>query len=260
MARRVAVVTGASSGIGEVFARKLAPGHDLLLVARRRERLEALAAELGESSGGRVEVLEADLASEGGLATVAERIVAEANVDLLVNNAGFGASGYFWEADRDRQEEMHRLHVMAVVRLCHVALKKMVAQNAGGIINVASVAAFVHAPGSASYGATKAWMTHFTEGLDLDLKAAGSAVKVQALSPGFTYSEFHDVLGCDRSRLAPRAWWLDAEFVVEESLRGLRRGKLFVVPDWKYKALVSVVSRLPVGIRVGLEGRRKRKK
>jgi short-subunit dehydrogenase len=140
-----------------------------------------------------------------------------------------------------------------------VALKKMVAQNAGGIINVASVAAFVHAPGSASYGATKAWVTHFTEGLYLDLKAAGSAVKVQALCPGFTHSEFHDVLQRDRSKLAPKSWWLDPNFVVEESLRGLRRGQLFVVPDWKYKMLVNVVSRLPVGLRVWGEGKRNRK-
>lgn len=259
MARPVAVVTGASSGIGEVFARKLAVGHDLLLIARRRERLEALAAELAGQWGGRVEVLEADLATEAGVAAAAERIAAEANLDLLVNNAGFGVSGSFWETDLGRQEEMHRLHVMAVVRLCHAALQKMVARNSGGIINVASVASFVHAPGSASYGATKAWMTHFTEGLSLDLKAAGSAVQVQALCPGFTYSEFHDVLGRDRAKLAPKAWWLDTEFVVEESLQGLRGGKLFVVPDWKYRALVGVVPRLPVGVRVRMEEKRNRK-
>jgi uncharacterized protein len=259
MARAVAVVTGASSGIGEVFARKLAAGHDLLLIARRRVRLEALASELAGKSGAKVEVLEADLAHEDGLAIAAERVAMEPNLELLVNNAGFGASGYFWEADRERQEEMHRLHVMAVMRLCHTALGKMVAQNRGGIINVASVAAFVHAPGSASYGATKSWMTHFTEGLYLDLKAAGSAVKVQALCPGFTYSEFHDVLGRERTRLAPKSWWLDANFVVEESLRGLRRGKLFVVPDWKYRTLVRVMSRLPVGMRVAAEGMRNRK-
>ena len=259
MARTVAAVTGASSGMGEVFARKLAAGHDLLLIARRRDRLEALASELAARSGARVNVLEADLASEPGLAIAAERIGAERNLELLVNNAGFGASGYFWEADLARQEEMHRLHVMAVMRLCHVALRTMVARNTGGIINVASVAAFVHAPGSASYGGTKAWMTHFTEGLYLDLKAAGSAVKVQALCPGFTWSEFHDVLGRDRTKLAPKSWWLDANFVVEESLRGLRRGKLFVVPDWKYKTLVGVMSRLPAGMRVWAEGMRNQK-
>jgi short-subunit dehydrogenase len=258
MARPVAVVTGASSGIGEVFARKLAAAHDLLLIARRRDRLERLASELMAQPGARVEVLQADLASEKGLALAAERIGSEANLDLLVNNAGFGLSGSFWQADRERLEEMHRLHVMAVTRLCHAALKKMVERNAGGIINVASVAGFVHAPGSASYGATKAWMTHFTEGLYLDLKAAKSAVKVQALCPGFTYSEFHDVLGRDRTKLAPQSWWLDPNFVVEESLRGLRRGKLLVVPDWKYRTLVRFVTRLPVGLRVWVEGQRNR--
>src|ERR1039458_6773430 len=110
MARPVAVVTGASSGIGEVFARKLAADQDLLLIARRRDRLESLASELTAQTGARVEVLEADLASEQGLTIAAERIGAERNLDLLVNNAGFGLSGYFWETDRDRQEEMHRLH------------------------------------------------------------------------------------------------------------------------------------------------------
>lgn len=259
MARSLAVVTGASSGIGAVFARKLAADQDLLLVARRRERLETLAAEIAQDSEARVEVMEADLAGEGALAAVVERIAAETRLGLLVNNAGFGTAGYFWESDLERQEEMHRLHVMAVVRLCHAALRNMTSRNAGAIINVASVASFVHSPGSASYGATKAWMTHFTEGLYLDLRAAGSAVKVQALCPGFTYSEFHDVLGRDRTKLAPQSFWLDASFVVEESLRGLRRGKLFVVPDWKYKALVSVVSRLPVGVRVAAEGMRNRK-
>lgn len=141
MARTTAVITGASSGIGEVFARKLAAEHDLLLVARRKEKLEALAAELRERYGTAVAVLQADLADEQGLQNAAERIEAEENLGLLVNNAGFGAGGLFWEADLGRQEEMHRLHVMAVVRLTHVALKKMVAKNAGGIINVASVAA-----------------------------------------------------------------------------------------------------------------------
>lgn len=259
MARPLAMITGASSGIGEVFARKVAATHDLLLVARRKDRLESLAAALKARFDARVDVLAADLAEERGLAAAAARIEAESGLALLVNNAGFGTMGWFWESDRARQEEMHRLHVMAVVRLCHAALSAMTAKNAGAIINVASVAAFVHAPGSASYGATKAWMTHFTEGLCLDLKAAGSAVQVQALCPGFTYSEFHDVLGRDRTKLAPRSWWLDAEFVVEESLRGLRRGKLLVVPDWKYRTLVRVVARLPVAWRLAAEGKRNRK-
>lgn len=253
MAKAVAAITGASSGIGAVFARKLAAEHDLLLIARRLEKLEALAAELRGSFGSAVEILAADLAEEAGLASAAERIAAVPNLGLLVNNAGFGSRGLFWEADLAEQEQMHRLHVMATVRLSHVALGKMVAQNSGAIVNVASVAAFVHKAGSASYGATKSWMATFTEGLSLDLKSAGSAVRVQALCPGYTYSEFHDRMHLDRTKVAGGQFWLTAEFVVDESLKGLREGKLFVVPGWRYKALVGAATKLPMKARLSVE-------
>ncbi|HEX4064676.1 MAG TPA: SDR family oxidoreductase [Acidobacteriaceae bacterium] len=253
MAKPVAVITGASSGIGAVFARKLAAEYDLLLIARRQEKLEALAAELRASSGTAVEVLSADLAEERGLAEAAERVAAVPALGLLVNNAGFGSRGLFWEAELAEQEQMHRLHVMATMRLSHVALQKMVAQNAGAIINVASVAAFVHKAGSSSYGATKSWMATFTEGLSLDLKSAGSAVQVQALCPGYTYSEFHDRLQVDRAKVAGAQFWLTAEFVVEESLRGLRERKVFVVPGWRYRALVGMALKLPVSLRLAVE-------
>lgn len=260
MARSVAVITGASSGIGEVFARKLAAEHDLLLMARRKVRLDALAAKLRASAGTAVEVLAVDLADREGLRSAEERISGVQNLGLLVNNAGFGSKGLFWEADLAEQEEMHRLHVMATVRLCHAALRKMVAQNAGGIVNVASVAAFVRRAGSASYAATKSWMTAFTEGLYLELKSAGPAVRVQALCPGFTYSEFHDRIHLDRNKAAPAQFWLQPEFVVEESLKGLRAGKLFVVPGWRYKAVVAVATKAPTRIRLAMEAARTKKR
>jgi short-subunit dehydrogenase len=167
-----------------------------------------------------------------------DRIAAEQNLGLLVNNAGFGARGLFWESDLEVQEQMHRLHVMAIVRLSHAALRNLVAKNAGGIVNVASVAAFLQRAGSVSYGATKCWMVTFTEGLYLELKEIGSAVKVQALCPGFTYTEFHQTLGMERRSIAPPSLWLKPEFVVDESLKAFRKGKLVVVPGWKYKAAV----------------------
>jgi hypothetical protein len=148
---------------------------------------------------------------------------------------------------------MHRLHVLATVRLTHAALGKMVRQNAGGVINVASVSAFVRVAGNASYAATKSWMTAFTEGLYLELKSARSAVKVQALCPGYTYSEFHDRLQLDRKRIAPLSFWTSAELVVDESLQGLRKGKLFVVPGWRYRAIVALISKLPVSVRLAIE-------
>ena len=260
MTKTLVVITGASSGIGEVFARKLAGEHDLLLVARRRERLEALAAELKRDNDSQIEVLDADLMTEKGVGELAGRLENDPRLVLLVNNAGFGTKGRFWEAPLESQENMHRLHVMAPLRLMHAALGNMVQRDAGGIINVASVAAFARSPGSASYCATKSWMTVFTESLHLELKSAGSAVKVQALCPGFTYSEFHDSMGVERARLAPRSMWLSAEEVVDASLKGLEQDRLFVVPGWRYRWLVSILTKLPIWLRLAMEtqtGRRR---
>src|SRR5436305_9324571 len=192
MARSVVAITGASSGIGEVFARKLAPEHDLILIARRRDRMEALAAEFERSFGCRSQVIEADLSSDEGLETAAKAIADEGNLVLLINNAGFGTKGRFWQKPYSEEEAMYRVHVRATLRLTHAALQGMVARDRGGIINVASVAAFVRNVGTVSYSATKSWMTVFTEGLYLELKSVGSNVSVQALCPGFTYSEFHE--------------------------------------------------------------------
>ncbi|HEY6451555.1 MAG TPA: SDR family oxidoreductase [Steroidobacteraceae bacterium] len=252
MTRPAAVITGASSGIGAGFARALAATHDLLLVARRRDRLDALAAEL-TARGSVVDVLGADLADEGGLIAVADRIAAQTSLDLLVNSAGFGLRGLFWETDLEAQQRMHRLHVLATVRLSHAALRNMTARGSGSLINVASVAAFMHRPGSVSYGATKSWMTAFTETLYLELKSIGSAVKVQALCPGFTYSEFHDVMRVDRRMLGSPSLWLRADQVVDASLKGLSTGTLFVVPGWRYRLLVALLTKLPASLRLALE-------
>jgi short-subunit dehydrogenase len=249
------VITGASSGIGLAFAQQLAAQYDLLLVARREERLAALAAELEAQSGARVDVLAADLGDERALRAVAARLGAEPSLALLVNNAGFGHRAAFWEADLSVIEAMHRLHIMAIVALTHAALRVLVAKNSGAVINVASVAAYGQRAGNASYGATKAWLTTFTEGLYLDLVQAGSAVKVQALCPGFTYSGFHDRLGEDRAQLAPASLWLTAERVVEDSLAALERGTLIVVPGWRYRLLVGVLTKLPLRLKTYLEAR-----
>jgi len=245
-AKPLAVVTGASSGIGEVFARKLAArGYDLALVARRQDRLQHLADELAPKSN--CTVLPADLTNELELQVLEDFLARAPNLQLLVNNAGFGTLGRFYEASIESQDAMHRVHVMATMRLTHAALRNLTARNQGGIINVASVAAFVARPGSTSYYATKAWINCFTEGLYLELKTAGSRVRVQALCPGFTYTEFHDVLGTGREFISS-AWWMPAEDVVEASLRGLEKGQLFVVPGWRYKLLVSLVRMLPRGV------------
>ena len=253
MGKTLAVITGASSGLGVVFARKLAADHDLLLIARRKDRLEAVAAELTAQYGCVADVLVADLKDEKDLSAVADRIAAEQRLGLLVNNAGFGARGLFWESEYAVQEQMHQLHVLAMLRLSHAALRNLVEKNEGGIINVASVAAFVQREGAVSYGATKRWVVSFTEGLYLELKSLGSAVKVQALCPGFTFTDFHATLGVERQIVAPSSLWLQPDFVVEKSLKALRQGKLIVVPGWKYKAIVALLSKLPTPLRLAFE-------
>jgi short-subunit dehydrogenase len=253
MDRRLVVITGASSGIGEAFARRLAPGHNLLLIARRQERLQSLADEFQNKFGTQTEIRPADLSNEGDLDRVAAELRARTDIALLVNNAGFGTRGRFWETDIESQERMHKLHILATLKLTHAVLGNMVREDFGGIVNVASVSAFVHSPGTTSYGATKAWMTAFTEGLYLELRGVRSSVTVQALCPGFTYSEFHEALGGNRYRAAGPAWWHTAEEVVEASLEGLRRRKLIVVPGWRYKLLVAIASKLPTGLRVAAE-------
>jgi short-subunit dehydrogenase len=251
--RPVALITGASSGIGEVFARKLAArGYDLILVARRADRLKALSQELPVEA----EVLPADLTTEEGLASTEQAIRTCPRLELLVNNAGFGTLGRFWTAELHGQEQMHKLHVIATMRLTHAALGGMVERAKGAVINVSSVAAFGQTEGNVSYCATKSWMNAFTQGLDVELRGAGSPVKVQALCPGYTLSEFHDTLGVDRNNI-PRFLWTQADAVVDASLSGLESGKVVVVPGAVYKFGSLVMRHLPHGIkrRIGKPGK-----
>ena len=239
----MALITGASAGIGATFARTLANrGYSLVLVARRRDRLDQLASELGGA-----EVIAADLTDAAQRKLVEDRLGATPPIDLLVNNAGFGISGRFWGTDVDAQQSMHDLHIIATMRLTHAALASMVPRGSGAIINVSSVAAFVASPGSVTYGATKCWMNRFTEGLYMELGRIGSPVRIQALCPGFTRSEFHDVAGIDQATI-PASLWTTAEDVVAASLAGLDRNQLFVIPGWRYKLLVRALSILPKAV------------
>jgi uncharacterized protein len=251
MSRPLAAITGASSGIGAEFARKLAArGYDLLLIARRLERLRKMAGELPVDA----EPLAADLAVPEDLERVAVRLAGEPRLTLLVNNAGFGTQGRFFEVPFEDQARMHRVHIDAILRLTHAALGGMVRRGRGGVINVSSVAAFARGPANVSYCATKSWINAFTEGVYLELHGMGSKVTVQALCPGFTRTEFHDVAGMDRGAI-PRWLWMSAGEVVDASLAGLDTGKLFVIPGWKYRLFVSWFTRLPARLRLWMEGR-----
>ncbi len=222
-----ALITGASSGIGAAFARQLAAqGHDLILVARRRERLAALAAELEEQHAISVQPLVADLSTLDGIERVKDRIAEVENLDILVNNAGFGIVGKFAESDLTRHLDMIHVHVIASVHLCRAVLPGMIARHRRGIINVSSISAFTSV-GNVSYTATKAYLVAFSEVLQVEL--AGTGVHVQALCPGFTYTGFHDtpdlINDFDRSRI-PKMMWMSADKVVAGSLKALERGNV----------------------------------
>jgi uncharacterized protein len=260
--RPVALITGASAGLGAEFARQLAArGADLILTARREERLIELAKELQTEHGAHSDLLIADLATDVGLAAVKAKILATPNLDWLINNAGFGVKGRFHRVPIDDLDRMHRLQVLAPLQLAHAALSGMVARGAGAIINVASVVSFLLVAGSVGYAASKSWLHVFSEGIYLELKSSGSKVRVQSLCPGYTVTEFHDVLGMNRE-LIPKFLWLDARFVVQESLRALERNELLVIPSWKYRLIVRVASSLPRSLRHALAvqtGRRTRR-
>jgi uncharacterized protein len=240
MLLKTALITGASSGIGEAFARRLAKeGYHLILVARRKDRLEKLASELPSA-----EILVADLSRDSDLYIVEQRIAAEPKLEFLINNAGFGVPGCFWEMDREALDRMHRVHIIAVERLTHAALQSMVANRNGNIINVSSIAGFLHTTFAISYCSTKAWINRFTEGLHTELKAVHSPVRVQALCPGFTYSEFFQAAGTNLEAI-PCSLLMRAEEVVEISLRGLKRDKLFVIPGWHNHLFIIMYRLLP---------------
>lgn len=235
-----ALITGASSGIGEAYARELARlKHNLVLVARRREKLQTLAAELEKAYGVTVEVLAADLASEKGIVAVEKRLGENGGVDLLVNNAGFGTTGAFVDVDPKKQNAMMKLHVDVPVRLSRAALPSMIERQQGGIINISSISSFYPVPNRTVYGATKAAMNQFSASLAQEVARYG--IHVQALAPGFTYTEFHDspeFADWSRSQVA-KALWMTAAQVVEISLAELiKNRRVVVIPGWRNRALV----------------------
>ena len=247
--RGTALITGASSGLGEAFARKLASQKlDLILVARRGDRLAKLASELRSQCGVNAEDLVADLSTDVGVGLVERRIESLKALDLLVNNAGFGVPGEFAEVPLERSLLMIDVHVLASVRLSRAALPGMIARRRGAIINVSSIGAFLPRPGDAVYCATKAYLNAFSEALAGELR--GSGVQMQALCPGFVPTEFLDQPEHQRLQVKariPKWLWTPAEDVIAASLQALRHDQLICVPGFKNRLIV-------VAARSGLAG------
>lgn len=242
-----ALVTGASSGIGESMARQLsAAGIPVVVVARRTDRLDALAGELGvDPANGAIEVFPADLGSRVGQDAVADRIGdPERPIDLVVNSAGFGTNGAVAELNIDRLSSEIELNVTALTRLSHAAVTVMVPRGRGWVLNVSSVAGFQPAPHLAVYAATKAFVTSFSESLHQEVRNAG--VRVTALCPGLTGTEFQAVSNTEHYQSTlPGFLWMSAEQVAVAGLADAAKGKAVSVPGLVYKAMVSVSSVTP---------------
>ena len=240
MTFKSALITGASAGLGMEYARQLAAaGTDLILTARRLDRLEELARELQAKHGVKAEVIQADLSREDGIARVETALAAHPSVDLLVNNAGFGGRTGFVKGERADHLDMARVHIEAVVRLIKAALPGMIERGRGAVIDIGSVAAFSPFSG-AMYSGTKAFLVMFSQNLQDEVRRKG--IVVQALCPGMTHTEFHQVAKIDKS-IVPRFFWMTASKVVRISLRRVGRG-VVCVPGWKNK-IIAFLMRCP---------------
>lgn len=231
-----ALVTGASSGIGAIYADRLARrGYDLVLVARNTDRLAAVADRIKTATGRSVEVLAADLSAPADRRRVEELLRSDASIELLVNNAGFGGVTPLLQSNVDTMEEMIDLNVTALTRLTYAAVPGFVARGRGTVINISSIVALAPELMNGVYGASKSFVLTFTQSLDHELRDKG--VRVQAVLPGATATEFWDIAGLAHENL-PANWVMKSEALVDAALAGLDAGEVVTIPplqdgaDW----------------------------
>ena len=236
-------ITGASAGIGASYAKAFAEnGFDLVLLARRNDRLQALANQLESDSSIHCEIITADLAEKEEIEKVANHIRQIDNLDILINNAGFATIGCFADIPIEKSMRMFHTHMTATVQFTHAALQGMLKRERGAIINVSSMGAFMLTPGNVLYDATKSFLATFSENLWLEVRDKG--IKVQALCPGFTRTEFHEVgdfKNFDKSAI-PDSLWMMPDEVVRLSLKALEKSKnVIFIPGWKKRLFKWII-------------------
>lgn len=251
-----ALVTGATAGIGESFTRLLAENnYNVVLVARDLPRLQERAQELEAKYQVQAHCIQADLSTDAGCSVV-ESYLASNQIDVLINNAGFGINKAFTVSELEEEQKLLDVLVRTPMRLMHVALPLMKQRDRGVVINVSSVASFI---AGGTYSASKSYLTVLTESMHTEL--AGTNVKISALCPGFTRTEFHQ-----RGRMSmkglPNFMWLDSDELVAKAWRDVLKGKAISIPGWQYQLLVFVIQRLPRSIvrKVGMSMRRKQRR
>jgi short-subunit dehydrogenase len=243
--KKIALITGATSGIGAAFAKKFASeGYDLIVTGRRKEKLNALADELFNRYRVNVEVILIELSNLDDVEAFVDK-VKQRDIDILINNAGFATRTTFYEEDLIGQESLVSVHVLIPMKLIHAVLPNMIRKGHGIIINVSSMAAFWALPRTATYSGTKAFLRAFSESLHVELISTG--VKVQALCPGLTRTDFHERIGIEKSRQVNKGLirWMSPEEVVDASLKGLRKNQVVCVPGSLAKLRVLLPTLLP---------------
>lgn len=245
MQNKTAVVTGATSGIGAAYAKRFASqGYDLVITGRRKEKIEALAESIRGEHHVRVDVILAELSEKDGIHKVIEGMQGK-QIEILVNNAGFGANSLFYECDLAVAEQLANVNVIAPMELIRAVLPDMVKRKSGTVINISSESVYMIVPKNSVYSGAKAFVKSFTEGLHVDL--IGTGVKVLAVCPGLTHTDFHEKMGMEKSRQINKGVisWMSPEEVVSCSLKDLQKGKVICIPGLHTKLMTGMLSLLP---------------
>ncbi|MDE2420591.1 MAG: SDR family oxidoreductase [Gammaproteobacteria bacterium] len=251
--QHTALITGASSGLGAEFARQLAAeGHQLVLVARRLDRLEDLIVELQTQYPQRMEAISCDLAEVGAVAELMDEIATrELSIDILINNAGYSPKESFSQQTPQVVQAQLQVMVNTVTELCHAVLPYMTEKQWGRIINVSSLAAFAPPGKGTMYSAIKQYVLSFSQSLDMDVRSQG--IRVTALCPGFTHTEFHDVMNvAEKAKMIPEILWSDAADVVSASWKAVNSGQVVCMPGTLNNAIAVMSKRLPERVRYAL--------